>query len=81
MAKEYIERETACKLAMDEIPCDNCPASKIIKKSMGCNADQLHNRRELLKAAIAKAFFLEYKPEFQCRFADLVEAGERKEQE
>ena len=62
----------------NECICDNCPASKIIKESMGCNADQFHNRVELLKAAIAKAFYLEYKPEFQCRFADLVEIEERK---
>lgn len=61
--------------------CDNCPASKIIKESMVCNADQLHNRCELLKAAIVQAFYPEYKPKFQCRFADLVEIEERERKE
>jgi hypothetical protein len=69
MAKEYI------------IKCDNCPASKIIKESMGCNADQLYNRFELLKAAIVQAFYSEYTPNFQCRFADLVEIEERERKE
>lgn len=57
--------------------CDGCPALKNIKGTVGCNADQLHNRIEILKSEIAKSFKIKYKPKFQCRFADLIEMETR----
>ena len=60
--------------------CDNCPASKKIKDTMGCNGDRLHNAWEDLKHEFFKIFKDDYQPQYQCRFADLVEM-ERKERE
>ena len=52
--------------------CDNCPASKKIKDTMGCNADRLHNAWEDLKHEFFKIFKHDYQPQYQCRLADLV---------
>lgn len=54
------------------IQCDNCKASKQIKDSLGCNGDRLFNHFEILKGEFLKAFKIDYKPKFQCRFADLI---------
>lgn len=58
--------------------CDNCPASKKIKDTWGCNADRLHNSWEDFKHEFCKLAKTDYQPQYQCRFADLVEM-ERKE--
>lgn len=61
--------------------CDNCPASKTIKNSLGCNGDQLFNRWEIFKGDIAKMLKIEYEPKFQCRFSDLVEIEQQEKKQ
>lgn len=59
------------------IKCNNCKASKKIKETLGCNIDQVFNRKEILKQEILKSFKIKYVPKFQCRFEDLIhEKGE-----
>lgn len=54
--------------------CDKCNSPKVIKDSLGCNADRLHNAFEDFKHEICKLAKKEYEPNYQCRFADLIES-------
>jgi hypothetical protein len=49
-------------------PCVNCPASRNVKNTLGCNADRLNNAFEDLKHDICKKYSCKY----QCRFFDVV---------
>ena len=61
------------------LKCDNCNAPKEIKDSLGCNGDRLHNAFENLKCEFLKGCLIEYKPKYQCRFADLIDHHTEKE--
>lgn len=54
-------------------PCDMCNAPKEIKDSVGCNCDQLYNAFEDFKKDLSRAFSIVYVPQYQCRFADLID--------
>ena len=60
----------------DTLKCNTCNAPKHIKESLGCNGDRLFNAREVFKSEFLKGFKIKYEPQFQCRFADLIECIE-----
>lgn len=57
----------------DTPKCNTCNAPKEIKESVGCNADRLFNTWEVFKSGFLKGIKINYEPQFQCRFADLIE--------
>jgi hypothetical protein len=60
----------------DTLKCNTCNAPKEIKESVGCNADRLFNSREVFKSEFLKRMKINYEPQFQCRFADLIKSIE-----
>lgn len=54
-------------------PCKKCKPPKEIKDTFGCCGDRLHNAWEDVKCEFLKSFKDKYIPEYQCRYADLID--------
>lgn len=57
--------------------CKDCNAPKEIKNTWGCCGDRLHNAWEDFKSELFRGCRPEYKPEYQCRFADLIDNSKK----